>query len=147
MISFACLACSQLCELTGDMARELDKCLKCGHSMAVPAPPDCGFELAEEPEASPMSERTEVGVLCDANRSADKPPRPRHAHLIQFVCPVCSENYEAPDYSAGKREKCKTCGEVLTVPLQRLEPERVKAPQNHQHDRSSVPSGKPVGVW
>jgi hypothetical protein len=36
--------------------------------------------------------------------------------MISFACPVCSENYTAPDISAGKTGKCKKCGELLTVP-------------------------------
>jgi len=37
--------------------------------------------------------------------------------MIEFTCPSCGEHYRVSDDLAGKRAKCKECGDVLEVPM------------------------------
>ncbi len=36
--------------------------------------------------------------------------------MIEFECPNCGTEIKAPDSAAGKRGKCKSCEQVITVP-------------------------------
>lgn len=36
--------------------------------------------------------------------------------MIEFVCPNCGSEIQAQDSAAGKRGKCKSCDQVITVP-------------------------------
>lgn len=66
--------------------------------------------------------------------------------MIEFACPACSKWLRAADEYAGKRSKCRGCGEVVTVPSPEgsyaIEPETVQPPS--EIDDSSMPLPQPL---
>lgn len=48
-------------------------------------------------------------------------------HTIEFLCPQCSEWLKVPREYAGRRERCKSCGEAVLVPSK----SQVRSVSNH----------------
>ena len=36
--------------------------------------------------------------------------------MIDFKCNGCGRGFTVPDHYAGRKAKCKTCGDAVTVP-------------------------------
>ena len=36
--------------------------------------------------------------------------------MISFACPACQKAYKVADEMAGKKAKCKQCGQVMMIP-------------------------------
>ena len=62
------------------------------------------------------SDRWSELLHCPAFQTDLWPQSKESGLMIKLQCPSCSKSYQVKDAAAGKRFKCKKCGETVTVP-------------------------------
>ncbi len=144
LIVLDCPGCGKRYEIDAALAGKRSRCKQCGEVFRIPVP----TAISAPPPTSKPLRPSHAGsgggewnaVLVDPQRTA-KPGRgvgpatpsassagsgPR---TIVLNCPNCQKRYEIDEALAGKKSRCKDCGEVFSIPVPRgraSEPSRSK---------------------
>jgi predicted Zn finger-like uncharacterized protein len=125
-----CPQCGKRYEVDDAHAGKKSRCKQCGEVFKI-AVPQAGVSeraLVREPVSTAPKERAASdwsSILADP-KGAAKPDVPPAAPVEAIVavtsanivlnCPKCLKRYEVDGALAGKRSRCKDCGEVFTIP-------------------------------
>ncbi len=138
-----CPGCGKRYEVESTLAGKRTRCKQCGESFRIPAN---GSEDRDVPvrrdqtgerSTAPSGASSPPGrsasswesILGDNPASANTGSSPRRASsrqpvnppatMIVIDCPGCRKRYELPGELAGKKSRCRQCGEVFAIPLPR----------------------------
>ena len=64
---------------------------------------------------------------------------------IAFKCPSCGQVYSVPEQSAGKKARCKACGNTVVIPAAGPGPAK-QAPQGGAAPPTAKPVQKPAAT-
>ena len=126
-----CPRCGKHYEVDDALAGKKSRCKQCGEvfRIAVQKVKTSEREAVREPIATPRKPAAEQqwsSILAEPNGSP-KPERPSAAPREAIVavvaskivlnCPKCLKRYEVDSGLAGKKSRCRDCGEVFTIPV------------------------------
>ncbi len=124
-----CPGCRKRYEVDASLAGKKSRCKLCGEVFRLPVPEGKVIETVTQPKPPPSPQRAARESFLDnqapaagdsrasakgasnANRgtSAGRP--------ISVNCPGCGRRYEIDAALAGKKSRCKQCGEVFSIPV------------------------------
>jgi HEAT repeats len=149
LIVLDCPSCAKRYEVDVALAGKRSRCKQCGEVFKIPVP---NAKVASPPPSTvatrperPSTDTGERARSVPANRSADPrgvgtatspsyDPSPAATTKIVMNCPGCRKRYEVDEALAGKKSRCKDCGEVFLIPV----------PRGRQSD--PVPAERPVSA-
>jgi HEAT repeats len=149
VIVLDCPSCAKRYEVDAALAGKRSRCKQCGEVFKIPVP---YAKVASPPPSAvaPVPERfaTDVGTgarsvptnLSPDPRGVGTPaspsyyPSPAATTKIVMNCPGCRKRYEVDGALAGKKSRCKDCGEVFVIPV----------PRGRQSD--PIPAERPVSA-
>ena len=139
LIVLDCPSCAKRYEVDATLAGKKSRCKQCGEIFRIPVP-NAAVASQEASKAESRSERssTDVGdrprsvvVAQPARQSAfgtaaspSFSPSPAPTTTIVMNCPGCRKRYEVDGSLAGKKSRCKDCGEVFLIPVPRGRPSK-----------------------
>jgi predicted Zn finger-like uncharacterized protein len=125
VIVLNCPGCGTQFEVASDLAGKKSRCKHCGHVFKIPLPSAVG-----QPSAPAAGASSIPPIVSNPRASAAKPPgiEPRAASApaaveawvvpaIVVYCPGCRDRTEVDGALAGKKSRCKKCGEVFAIPV------------------------------
>ena len=156
LIVLDCPGCGKRYEIDAALAGKKSRCKQCGEVFKIPVPtavsappptskpprpPQTASGAGEwqtvlvEPTAARRSPAAGAGPARPSSSSAASGPR-----TIVLNCPNCQKRYELDEALAGKKSRCKDCGEVFSIPVPRgRASEASRAP-----GRSAAPASPPI---
>jgi predicted Zn finger-like uncharacterized protein len=127
LIVLDCPGCSKRYEIDASLAGKKSRCKQCGEVFKIPVPTAVvgqSAPAAKSPVAAPTgsraAERSFSGSPAKAPNAthAGAPDQPALvAPAIVINCPRCRSRYELDVALAGKKSRCKNCGEIFTIPV------------------------------
>jgi hypothetical protein len=128
-----CPGCRKRYEVDDALAGKKSRCKQCGEVFQIPAPNRREAEPAAVSRSSGPSSPRQTGSQWESilegkppthpggrPSTPDPPPRaaaPGSAATIVINCPKCRKRYELDGVLAGKKSRCKNCGEVFPIPV------------------------------
>ncbi len=133
-----CPGCRKQYEVDDALGGKKSRCKQCGEVFQIPAPsrrasaPAAVSDSARVKSArQPASQwesileekpRTAPPARAAATVSPPASPPPVVPTTILINCPKCRKRYELDGALAGKKSRCKNCGEVFSIPVPRGRP-------------------------
>ncbi len=96
-----CPGCKHSFEVCPNLAGTFAECHKCRMRFQIPCE-----------QAIPNWKNSEA---FDVPSTELQPPNPVASGMMSIICPYCKRNLQVPSKFAGKRGKCKKCGESFSV--------------------------------
>ena len=134
LIVLDCPSCAKRYEVDAALAGKKSRCKQCGEVFkipvprAVPAPPPAS-KPARPGNVSSGGGRVAVGAcgtsrvgeigFCARAGKVGFRLSARAGSTIVLNCPGCRKRYELDGALAGKKSRCKDCGEVFSIPIPR----------------------------
>ena len=133
LIVLDCPGCGKRYEVDASLAGKKSRCKQCGEVFQIPVP----RAASPSPPASskplrPPQNTTTAGEWQTALVEPQPTARPGRAvpgaksgshpagsgsKTIVLNCPNCQKRYEIDEVLAGKKSRCKDCGEVFSIPV------------------------------
>jgi transposase-like protein len=154
LIVLDCPQCGKRYELDASLAGKKSRCKRCGEVFRIPVPstlvgpssPD-GKAPAAATAGPRARERSLTGSPASppkGARAATPPdPPPILTPAIVINCPRCRNRHELDVALAGRKSKCKRCGEIFSIPVPQgpiAEPSSSATREESARDPALVPS-------
>jgi hypothetical protein len=154
LIVLDCPGCGKRYEIDAAFAGKKSRCKQCGEVFRVPVPSAVAGQ-SSPPGKSPASaeagsralERSFTSAPASppkAGRAAAPPDQARLvAPAIVVNCPRCRKRHELDVVLAGKKSKCKQCGEMFSIPVpagHSAESSSSRAPATIAREPAAAPS-------
>jgi predicted Zn finger-like uncharacterized protein len=132
VIVLDCPGCGKRYEVDESLAGKKSRCKQCGEVFLIPVPrrisPPAPKKVSKQPQNSSAGEWQTAAVdprpsaRSGRDNSQVRPggnlPVP-DSRTIVLNCPNCQKRYEIDEALAGKKSRCKDCGEVFSIPVPR----------------------------
>jgi HEAT repeats len=134
LIVLDCPGCAKRYEVDASLAGKKSRCKQCGEVFQIPVPraasppPNASrpFRPPQNVSGGPEWQTALVQRQPTARTGRDNAAaRPSSnsagpgATTIVLNCPNCQKRYEIDEVLAGKKSRCKDCGEVFSIPVPR----------------------------
>jgi hypothetical protein len=134
VIVLECPGCSKRYEVDAALAGKKSRCKQCGEVFKIPVPTAIPAAPPPNKPARPASSSAPAGAWqtvlerprppaktepAESWGRTDAEPSRRTRQTIILNCPACKKRYEIDGKLAGKRSRCKECGEVFSIPTPR----------------------------
>ena len=124
-----CPGCRKRYEVDASLAGKKSRCKLCGEVFRLPVPEGKVIETATQPKPPSSPQRAARESFLDnqalaagdsraSTKGASNANRGTSAgRPITVNCPGCGKRYEIDAALAGKKSRCKQCGEVFSIPV------------------------------
>jgi len=124
-----CPGCRKRYEVDASLAGKKSRCKQCGEVFRLPMPNGNVVETVTQPKPPPSPQRSaQESFLGDKSPAASVSRAPATGpsvaghgssvgRPISLDCPGCGKHYEVDAALAGKKSRCKQCGEVFPIPV------------------------------
>jgi predicted Zn finger-like uncharacterized protein len=134
LIVLDCPSCAKRYEVDAALAGKKSRCKQCGEVFRIPVPnaavassPTSTVEPRPERFSADVSDRPQSLAAAQpaSQRAIGTPASPSFSPAapsttkIVMHCPGCHKRYEVDGALAGKKSRCKDCGEVFLIPVPR----------------------------
>src|ERR1700678_1079189 len=135
LIVLDCPGCGKRYEVDAALAGKKSRCKQCGEVFQIPVPRAAS---PSQPTASKPPRPPQNSTAAGAWQTALVEPQPTcrggrgnrvarstsssagpGSKTIVLNCPNCQKRYEIDEVLAGKKSRCKDCGEVFSIPVPR----------------------------
>jgi hypothetical protein len=131
-IALDCPGCRKHFEVDDSLAGKKSRCKQCGEVFQIPGPGRLTTEPTETSNLSVRGSAREAVSQWESTpaepprntaptRTATPPPSTGPSQggggMIVTNCPKCRKPYELDRALAGKKSRCKSCGEVFSIPV------------------------------
>lgn len=154
LIVLDCPGCAKRYEVDASLAGKKSRCKQCGEVFQIPVPRASSPGQASSSKPLPATQKASGGGEWQTSlvtpQPAANPGRERAAasasslpggKTIVLNCPSCQKRYEIDEVLAGKKSRCKDCGEVFSIPNPR-------GPKNDLSRSARGSSAAPAsGAW
>jgi HEAT repeat protein len=150
-IALDCPRCGKHYEVEDSHAGKKSRCKQCGEVFKIPAQevrPEQRDAVCEPISRPTKSKAAQDWTAILARSSGTPQPKPASAAeaLVAVIlpkivlnCPQCLKRYEVDGALAGRKSRCKDCGEIFTIPTPVERPAR-KEPVMEPAPPAAVPS-------
>ncbi len=132
LIVLDCPSCAKQYEVDAALAGKRSRCKQCGEIFKIPVP-NAKVATPSPSAVAPRPDRTSTETVARSvptNQPADlggfgTVASPNHSSALTATtkivmnCPGCRKRYEVDGALAGKKSRCKDCGEVFLIPTPR----------------------------
>jgi predicted Zn finger-like uncharacterized protein len=155
LIVLNCPGCGKRYEIDGALAGKKSRCKQCGEVFKIPVPTAVS---APAPQSTPPRRTQNASGGGEWHTVPVEPPRTTKPgsgagparpsasaagsgpRTIVLNCPNCQKRYEIDEALAGKKSRCKDCGELFSIPVPRARAGNA----SRSHARAATPSPPPV---
>jgi HEAT repeats len=134
LIVLECPGCGKRYEIDAALAGKKSRCKQCGEVFKIPVPTAAPAAPTTSTPRRPTPASAGAGEWQTALVEQQRTPKPGHGSAaampgsstaaagpitIVLNCPHCQKRYELDEALAGKKSRCKACGEVFAIPVPR----------------------------
>ena len=155
LIVLDCPGCGKRYEIDAALAGKKSRCKHCGEVFKIPVPTAVAAPPPTNKPVRPAHAASGAGEWQTALVGQQRAEKPGHgagparsssssaassSRTIILNCPNCRKRYELDEALAGKKSRCKDCGEVFSIPVPRGRASDV----SQSPSRSAAPPSAPV---
>ena len=134
LIVLDCPGCAKRYEIDAALAGKKSRCKQCGEVFKIPVPTAVSAPPPTSKAPRPVQTASGAGEWQTGRVEPQRTAKPGHhagparpsansaatgPRTIILNCPNCQKRYEIDEALAGKKSRCKDCGEVFSIPVPR----------------------------